>query len=192
MANRRKYKKDYSHYSLKHKCRVKKCILCGQPKPLTFTYFYRRTSNIDGFRNECKSCANKRNKKWAKENKKRANEHKRKWQKNNREQMQNTRKLWRQNNPDVELNGKYKRTFGITLAEYDKLFKQQDGVCLICGLPEINQRLAVDHDHKTGEVRGLLCKRCNMMLGLVEESTHLLDGAIKYLKRYKNEQILNT
>lgn len=51
--------------------------------------------------------------------------------------------------------------FGITVAQYDSMFKQQGGVCVICGRPPKTQRLSVEHDHKTGRVRGLSCHRCN-------------------------------
>ena len=51
--------------------------------------------------------------------------------------------------------------YGITLAEYETRFREQRGGCAICGHPPKTRRLAVDHEHKTGRVRGLLCMRCN-------------------------------
>lgn len=58
--------------------------------------------------------------------------------------------------------------------------------CQICGKPQKNnRRLCVDHDHKTGRVRGLLCDRCNRVLGWVEEDPALLRDLIRYLKRHK-------
>src|SRR5207249_694982 len=53
---------------------------------------------------------------------------------------------------------------GVTDAEYDRLLAAQGGGCAICGNPPKTRRLHVDHDHKTGEVRGLLCHRCNRLL----------------------------
>jgi hypothetical protein len=53
------------------------------------------------------------------------------------------------------------RKYNITEAEYEKILKHQDGVCYICGQKPTKRRLAVDHDHVTGVVRGLLCFRCN-------------------------------
>lgn len=61
--------------------------------------------------------------------------------------------------------------YGLTWQEYEGLYDKQRGSCAICGIlqDDLKQRLAVDHDHKTGEVRGLLCFRCNLMLGAFEK-----------------------
>jgi hypothetical protein len=53
---------------------------------------------------------------------------------------------------------------GVTIADYDRMLEAQHGVCAICGNPPKTRRLDVDHDHKTGRVRGLLCHRCNRTL----------------------------
>lgn len=72
---------------------------------------------------------------------------------------------------------------GMTVAEYDALFLYQEGRCAICGTKPKSKRLAVDHDHKTGAKRGLLCKRCNHdLLGAAHDSVELLETAIRYLR----------
>lgn len=83
------------------------------------------------------------------------------------------------------------RNFGITLIQYAEMFKAQDGKCAICKKPETakdrvgNPRpLCVDHCHKTGNVRQLLCNRCNHMLGLVDDDISFLESAIAYLKAH--------
>ena len=73
--------------------------------------------------------------------------------------------------------------YDMTLAEYDAMFEEQDGVCYICGLPETFQRLGVDHNHKTGKVRKLLCNRCNRTIGYIEEDIELLKSMMQYLER---------
>lgn len=85
-------------------------------------------------------------------------------------------------------NNRYKRLFGISLDEYNEMLENQNYVCLICHCPETskhnNQKikeLAVDHCHSTGKVRGLLCDRCNHILGLAKDSKTLLLNAIAYL-----------
>lgn len=81
---------------------------------------------------------------------------------------------------------KLKNRYGITQKEYDTMSESQNHVCKICKLPKntANKKLAVDHNHKTGQIRGLLCDRCNRAIGLlkVDEGTELLEKAIEYIK----------
>jgi hypothetical protein len=75
-----------------------------------------------------------------------------------------------------------KTRYGITEAQYQEMHTAQKGLCKICLLPSSNgKRLAVDHDHKTGKIRGLLCGRCNPALGLFFDSPHLCRRAAEYL-----------
>jgi len=78
------------------------------------------------------------------------------------------------------------RLYGLTGSEYEELAAYQNWVCAICGKKETSKRgnLAVDHDHKTGKVRGLLCHKCNSGLGSFGDSPELLKSAINYLKLY--------
>lgn len=85
-------------------------------------------------------------------------------------------------NPDKYHDRNLRHRFGITLFEYQKLLKKQRGVCWICKKKPGRKRLAVDHDHKTGKVRGLLCAHCNQGLGLFNDSIKLLKQALRYLK----------
>ena len=77
----------------------------------------------------------------------------------------------------------YMRQYGITVEEYDVLYEEQNRGCAICFAPtgSNNKRLAVDHNHETGEVRGLLCDDCNIGLGKFKDNPNLLDTAINYL-----------
>lgn len=77
-----------------------------------------------------------------------------------------------------------KRRYGLNTGEYDILFQVQNGLCAICGNPPEKKGLAVDHNHKTGQVRGLLCIKCNNSLGLLKENINTLEEMIKYLKKY--------
>ena len=76
----------------------------------------------------------------------------------------------------------YKSRTGIPLAEYDALLAAQGGGCAICGNPPKTRRLHVDHDHKTGKVRGLLCHRCNRRLDTTV-TPEWLKAAWRYLVR---------
>ena len=73
-------------------------------------------------------------------------------------------------------------TYGLKRGEYDKLFEAQGGVCAICGQPR-KQRLSVDHDHKTGLVRGLCCRMCNgRLLTSARDNPETLRAAADYLE----------
>jgi hypothetical protein len=73
---------------------------------------------------------------------------------------------------------------GVTPEQYDEMLSAQGGTCAICEqVDHLGRRLAVDHDHETGEVRGLLCGRCNTMLGQMNDDPELLRRAASYLER---------
>ena len=75
-----------------------------------------------------------------------------------------------------------KATYGITPEEYEALLEYQGGVCAICLQRPVTKRLAVDHNHRTGAVRGLLCSRCNHdLLGALHDSLGVALRAVQYL-----------
>ena len=72
----------------------------------------------------------------------------------------------------------------MTIEEYDILFRAQGSFCAICGDAQAGGKaLAVDHDHRSGKIRGLLCARCNPMLGYAKDRIDVLTKAISYLTR---------
>lgn len=75
-----------------------------------------------------------------------------------------------------------KRTYGITLDEYEAMQAAQDNVCAICGRPPRSRSLHVDHDHKTGLIRGLLCMPCNTQLLRRHITPDRLRAAADYLE----------
>ena len=79
-----------------------------------------------------------------------------------------------------------RKEFGISSDDYAKKFIEQDGKCEICDKPTEpgDKRLSVDHDHVSGEVRGLLCNSCNLGLGYFKDSPNSLAKAISYLAKY--------
>jgi len=83
--------------------------------------------------------------------------------------------------------------YGITEKEYNNLLVQQQCVCVICAKKEISKHqngnikeLAVDHNHVTNEIRGLLCQKCNTILGLCNEDINILESAITYIKEHSH------
>lgn len=89
------------------------------------------------------------------------------------------KKHWSQESRDERLQ----RQYAITEEQYLAIFKKQEGRCAICNCHQHYQRLAVDHDHKTGMVRGLLCTNCNRGLGRFFDSAIRLAAAANYIKR---------
>ena len=86
----------------------------------------------------------------------------------------------------IEYNRKYflKQTYGLTLEQYDEMFEEQNGVCAICGgVNPDGRRLFVDHNHETGQIRGLLCVTCNARIGILENKDWR-PLAEKYLQKY--------
>lgn len=84
-----------------------------------------------------------------------------------------------------------KRLYNITADKYDEILKEQNGSCAICGksTTEFKRRLAVDHDHGSGKVRGLLCTNCNRGVGNFYDSPDLLQKAIFYLLRFATVKV---
>lgn len=97
------------------------------------------------------------------------------WSKANREKVLiSSKKNW------------YKTKYGLTLEEYDQKLKEQNDCCAICSKhkSEFVRSLAVDHNHITGKIRGLLCPKCNLAFGYVNEDITILEKMILYAKRY--------
>jgi hypothetical protein len=125
---------------------------------------------------------------WQRENKDKVKIARDRYLKKNREIIAQRSQEWRKNNPEKlkELKPHWHRktSYGITRDEYEEKFKQQEGCCAICSHQHQAGRrtgLVVDHDHKTGKFRGLLCHSCNRGIGLLKEDVKILNSAIKYL-----------
>lgn len=76
-----------------------------------------------------------------------------------------------------------KSQYGITIDDYNRMFEEQEGCCYICGVHQNNldNSLNVDHNHATGRVRKLLCRKCNLAIGIIKENTNTINNLIKYL-----------
>jgi hypothetical protein len=140
----------------------KPCTKCRVEQPLSSFYFNTHRKIYNSWCRKCHSDdARVRRKAWTPE--------------------QNSAYLRRQN---------LKHGYGITVEQYDEMFRSQGGLCAICGFPETAKRstgrttnLAVDHDELTGRIRGLLCGRCNTGIGLLRHDKARLRAAIDYLQR---------
>lgn len=91
-------------------------------------------------------------------------------------------KRYRMTHLDYYWNWHLEYHHGITSEQYSRVLERQDGRCAICKrLPSPDRRLNVDHDHKTGTIRGLLCDKCNLLVGRIENNAELMPVLMAYL-----------
>ena len=104
------------------------------------------------------------------------------------EKLRDWQKRYREKNRKALSDSERKRRFGITPERYADLFRSQNGACAICKNPETATRLgkvkalSVDHCHKSGAIRGLLCSDCNTGIGKLKDDPTILRSAIQYLE----------
>lgn len=144
----------------------KLCSNCNEFKPLKD--FYKEARVKDGHMRRCKACHCKATERYRKENLDLY--------------AKASKKYWNQISETKKRNNWLKR-YGITKEEYETMYKKQNQSCWVCKKQCLSgQYLSVDHCHKTGKVRGLLCKKCNSALGMLDDDIELLETAIIYLK----------
>jgi hypothetical protein len=115
---------------------------------------------------------------------------------NHRDKILTKSRQWMLNNKDRFLHNQYMIKYGISYIEYCELSEKQNHICAICGLPETRKHssgklyaLAVDHCHKTGIIRKLLCARCNKTLGLIKDSIAIVDKIKAYLVEHGDKSL---
>lgn len=137
---------------------MKQCTKCNELRPLSD---YRKDKQKkDGLHSHCKPCCKANAKRW--------------WK--------TQREL-----PIEDRRVKYlKYEYGLSIEEFHQMWLNQDGVCAICVTPlSLEQNgYAVDHNHVTNEVRGLLCKTCNQGIGLLKDNPAILEAGANYLRKY--------
>lgn len=89
-----------------------------------------------------------------------------------------------------QMNSHLRLKYGISVEQYNEMLDSQNGCCLICNKNQntLNRRLAVDHCHKTGKVRGLLCAACNTSLGHLEEDIDRMTRLINYVELHNEKK----
>lgn len=155
---------------------TKKCTKCLANK--SREAFNKAKKNKDGLNTWCRACTNEYSREWARKNKKRHQENYNRWRKNNLEHANDLDRL---------------RSYGLPKGRYKQILKIQKGCCAICktNSPAPKKTFCVDHCHKTGKVRGLLCHRCNTMIGHAKDNIQTLKNAIDFLVRdidYRGEK----
>jgi hypothetical protein len=166
---------------------MKRCSKCGELKPLES--FYKEKTARDGYRSDCKDCFAARAKDWYSKNREQTIARVKKWQQENAEHVREYRKRHNAESPERIREGHLRRKFGLTLETYAELLASQGGGCAICGEPEETSSHHVDHDHDTGDVRGILCVRCNNGLGQFKEDPAILATALSYLLGHERDAV---
>jgi hypothetical protein len=142
---------------------MRTCNICNQTKPLSEFYQTIRNGEPYGYHGKCKSCY--------------------------------VKKQQEKYDPIKKRDENLKRVYGIGIQEYNTLLEQQNHRCAICESIDPKGRKSgrgggvdvfyVDHDHKTGKVRGLLCNICNRTMGYIGENSGILEEMIKYLQKHQ-------
>lgn len=141
----------------------KMCSSCQKYKE--YSEFYKSKDKKSHHKSHCKDCTRKRSREYY-------------WTPEGRKYRQE--KTWRENGIK-----------GMTVKKYEELLAYQNGKCAICERTENKNgtRLCVDHNHETGEIRGLLCHYCNVSLGRMGDSLDRLYKAVSYLEEYEWEKL---
>jgi len=189
------------------------CSKCLEERDIT--EFRKDQYNSTGYHSHCNSCANKNQRKFYKENPDHVKRYANDYYKKNVAKISEQRKLRRQNKKEevkiyktsdkqrTQQKGHYHNTgwlktkernwekcgiIGFTYDDYEKMRLQQDNKCYICGgTHSAKHSLCIDHNHKTGKPRALLCHNCNNGMGKLKDDVILLEKVIAYLKHFDNE-----
>lgn len=176
----------------------KTCSKCKVEKPID--KFSKRKNYRYGVSCRCKDCDvvvsketyarhaeayRAHNREYNRKNRARLNEKNKAWQRANPEKVRLYQKRSIERNPNRLVNNRLKSEYGISLKDYERMYLEQSGVCLICDNPCKLGKLCVDHDHETKKVRGLLCRKCNTAIGLLGDKVKLVQRAVTYLKKYE-------
>lgn len=187
---------------------MKTCSKCKIPKCLND--FGKNKSRADGHQGRCKQCFSQLNKIWSINNLEKKKQYSKEYYGlnldkykllnekryiDNPEKHRNASKQWRLNNLEKHRGNQLKSRFWPNsswqeaLKSYQSLFNDQKGLCGCCQKPQsdFKKRFAVDHCHKTGKIRGLLCATCNKGIGLLQDNSDIVYKAFQYLLR-TNEQ----
>lgn len=147
---------------------LRECKKCGKEalSEEDLDLFVFNTQSKHNRENRCKACRDSATKNWDKENK---------------EARKNIKKKWVENNKTYHKEYNLKANYNLDLKDYMQMLEDQDYKCCICKTELTSKNTHTDHNHKTGEVRGLLCQTCNQGLGLFKDNPLFLTEAAAYL-----------
>lgn len=180
---------------------AKICTTCKTDKPLSEYYLRKERGKHNA---SCKDCVKAKQKarpiqdlearkqyrkQYYQDNKAAIAVKAKEWNDKNKDKVKQAQKERYQNIKHERRVNSLKQLYGITAADYERMLADQGGACAICGSTDHKSSrtkyFAVDHDHTTGEVRGVLCHSCNKGLGLLQDNPKVLKAAASYLERQK-------
>lgn len=161
---------------------MKKCSTCKIEKPLTD--FYPIANGVGGVRPRCKECTRVAEKKKYGENAEF------RWSKLSKQAIKlQTDPEHKKKHMLSQRRWHLKKNYGLSLDGFNSILESQGGGCAICGTTsnqlESKTRMVVDHCHRTGKVRGILCDLCNTAIGKFHDRTDLLTAAINYIVQHE-------
>lgn len=179
---------------------MKICTKCKLEKPES--EFYKDKHYKEGLHSKCKDCCRryvqnlwKKNPGYHKRQMDNSREYRRKnlkkckekvaqyYQKNKERLQKCATDRWENLTKEERWEKNLKGSYGITANDYYTILEEQKGECIICHSIS-NKKLVVDHSHTTGKVRGLLCERCNRLVGQIENSPQsVIEGVIEYARK---------
>lgn len=150
---------------------TKTCNRCDIDKPLEL--FQRDSGILDGFKNTCKECIRLYNIEYRKVH---------------RDRIRKKKQEYYTAKPEVQKSIYLRLKYNLTIEQYTSMLETQNHKCASCGSDSVEhdryKNLCVDHCHKSGKVRGLLCHPCNTAIGAARENTKRLEACASYLKKH--------
>lgn len=122
-------------------------------------------------------------------------EYRKYWYSKNKDKISEKNRLWRKENVDRVRKQKRSYNYKIDQSKFDDIMSKQNGSCAICGGGQTRrntQTLSVDHCHKSGVIRGLLCQHCNSTLGMARDNPETLESAAAYLRSFNAAPVVES
>ena len=163
----------------------KTCKICKQELPEE--NFYRDGRYPNTLCSYCKTCHKKKTKGYLEKYKDKKRATSRRYYERNRDRLLASQAAYRKHNPSIVKETAHRshlmKKYHLSKEDFSALLESQGGVCKICKTnnPGWHGRFCVDHNHETGNIRGLLCNNCNVILGHSKDDTEILESAIAYL-----------
>lgn len=174
---------------------MKTCSKCGETKDESD--YHKHCQSKDGLRPDCKACCAAAGKAYRQRNAETIRRSNRRYVEANKETIKVKRAVYYRNNRHKKREYELLKRYGVSNEQFEVMERSQKGVCAICGevrKDRLGRGLAVDHNHNTGKIRGLLCGQCNQGLGRFKDDPNLVLSAYNYLIQHgeQNEDLIES